>query len=237
MVAEAALECLAQRGQLAPQCPLGQLGEQLRVVGAGDERVEHRPPGDAERLGGDRGELDLGVLEHLLEPLHLACALLDLRLAVADDVAQLAQRPRWHEARAHQSVLDQLADPLRVLDVGLASGDVAQVTRVQQPALELVLEQEVDGAPVDTGRLHPDHRHGEAAQPVGERQEPRGRGRKRVRLSCRRPPAPSGTRTQAVSESLCTSSAAQRSIRRSMRTSLGSITPERPPGEASCWRV
>jgi len=44
-------------------------------------------------------------------------------------------------------VLDQLADPLGVLDVGLAAGDVAQVAGVEQPALEVVFEQVVHRLP------------------------------------------------------------------------------------------
>lgn len=204
-------------------------------MGTRDERLEHRPPGDAEHLGGDRGELDPSVLEDLLQPLHLARALLDLRLAVADEVAKLALRARRHEARPHEPMLDQLADPLRVLDVALAAGHVAQMPRVQKPALELVLEQEVDGAPVDAGRLHPDDGDGEAAQPVGQGEQPTVVVANAC-ISWRRPPVPSGTRTQAVSESLWTSSAAQRSMRRSIAPPrVGE--PERPLGEASYGEV
>jgi hypothetical protein len=106
---EAALQRLAQRGDLLAQRALGQLGEHVGVVGAGDQRVEHLAGRDAEHLGGDRGELDPGVLQGLLDPLHLASAFLDLGFAVADQVAQLTQRPRRHKARAHQPVLEQLA--------------------------------------------------------------------------------------------------------------------------------
>ena len=53
-------------------------------------------------------------------------AFLDLGFAVADQVAQLAQRPGRHEARADQPVLDQLAAPLGVLNIALATGDVTK---------------------------------------------------------------------------------------------------------------
>jgi hypothetical protein len=102
---EAALERFAQRRQLGAQASACQLGEQVGVVGAADERLEHRPPGDAEHVARDRGELDPCVLEHLVEPLHLARALLDLRLPVAGQVAQLADRARRYEARADEPVL------------------------------------------------------------------------------------------------------------------------------------
>ena len=87
MAGEAALQRFAQGGDLLAQRPLGQLGEHLWVVGAGDQRVEHPPGGHAEHLGGDRGELDPGVLEGLLDPLHLTRALLNLGGAVANQIA------------------------------------------------------------------------------------------------------------------------------------------------------
>ena len=55
MAGEAALERLPERGDLLAQRALGQLGEDLGVMGPGDQRVEHPPGGHAEHLGGDRG--------------------------------------------------------------------------------------------------------------------------------------------------------------------------------------
>src|SRR5713226_7665002 len=98
-------------------------------LSAGDERLEHQAHGDAERPGGDARELDARVLEHLVQALHLPASLLDLRLAITSQVAQLADRFRRHEARSYESMLNQLTDPGRVGDVGLSAGDVAQVLR------------------------------------------------------------------------------------------------------------
>jgi len=39
-----------------------------------------------------------------------------------------------------------------------------------------------DGFPVDAGRLHPNQRHPVTRQPIGQRQQPARRGRKRARL-------------------------------------------------------
>ena len=41
-------------------------------------------------------------------------------------------------------MLDELADPLGVLNVGLPAGDVLEVLGVKKPALEVVFEQVVD---------------------------------------------------------------------------------------------
>jgi hypothetical protein len=117
-----------------------------------------------------------------VQPLRLPRTLLDQRLAVAGQVAQLPDRPGWHEARADQAVLDQLADPHRIGHIRLAAGHVLEVLGVQQPALELILEQVVDRLPVHPGRLHPDHGDPEARQPVPQQHQSRRGGAKRPRL-------------------------------------------------------
>ena len=79
-------------------------------------------------------------------------------------------------------MLDELADPLRVLDVGLATRDVAQVVRVEQPALEPILERLEHRLPIHAGGLHPDQRHTGLGQPAGELREPGERRLERLRL-------------------------------------------------------
>ena len=182
MGAEAALQCLPQRRQLGPQATLGQFGQHGRVVGSRDQRVQHRPAGHAQHVAGDRAQLDPGVLQDLLQPLGFPGSLLDQRLAVAGQIAQLPDRLGSHERGSDQAVLDQLADPHRVGHVGLAPGHVAQVGGVEQPALEVVFQQVVHRPPVHPGGLHPDHGHTEAGQPVAQQHEPRGRGPKRPGL-------------------------------------------------------
>ncbi len=100
---------------------LGQLGQHLGVAFTGDERGQHRPARHAQHVGGDRVQLDAGVLEGLLDPLALAGVGLDEPFAVAGQVAQLADRRRRHEAAAQQPVLEQLGQPLGVSHVGLAA--------------------------------------------------------------------------------------------------------------------
>jgi hypothetical protein len=95
------------------------------------ERVEHRPPGDAEDIGGHAVELDPGVPKGLVQLLGLAL-LFDLGLAVAGQLADCANRLGRHEARLEQAGLQQLAQPFGVLDVGLATGDLLDVAGVDQ---------------------------------------------------------------------------------------------------------
>ena len=79
-------------------------------------------------------------------------------------------------------MLNELADPLGILHIGLPAGDVAQMVRVQKPALEPVLERLEHGLPVHPGGLHPDQRHTRLCQPRGEFGKPSQRGLERLRL-------------------------------------------------------
>ena len=74
-------------------------------------------------MRGDARELDPGVLQDFLEPLDRATALVGLRSAQTGQVPQPADLRRRHEARSDEPVLHELADPLRVLHIGLAAGD------------------------------------------------------------------------------------------------------------------
>jgi hypothetical protein len=74
-------------------------------------------------------------------------------------------------------VLEQLAEPLGVPDVGLATGHVLDVLGVDEPELEVVLEQVVDRLPVDAGRLHRDVGDAEPLEPVAQRQQLAGHRR------------------------------------------------------------
>ena len=86
----------------------------------------------------------------------------------------IPQQPNiaWrHETRRHQSVLDQLGDPHRVRDIGLAARHVPQMLGVDHPDREMVLQHVVDRFPIDAGRFHPDQRHLLRGQPFRERFE------------------------------------------------------------------
>jgi len=69
-------------------------------------------------------------------------------------------------------VLHELADPPGVLDVGLGTGNVAQVVRIHKPALEALLERLEHRLPVHARGLHPDQRHPELSQPRTELGKP-----------------------------------------------------------------
>ena len=132
---EAALERLAQRRQLLAQLPFGELGEHRRVGRARDERVEHRPAGLAEDVGGDAVELDPGVLEDLVQPVGLALALAGSAPCGSGSGCAASRIGLGGTKLAlQQPGLEQLAQPRGVRDVGLAAGHLLDVAGVDEQA-------------------------------------------------------------------------------------------------------
>jgi hypothetical protein len=66
----------------------------------------------------------------------------------------------------------ELLDPLAVDDVGLAAGDILDVTRVDEHDVDAArLEDLVEGDPVDAGGFHGDGGHAARGEPVGQTME------------------------------------------------------------------
>jgi hypothetical protein len=135
--------------------------------------------------------LDTSVLQGLLDPLALGAMGLDEPLAVADKIPQLPDRRRGHEAAAQQPTLQQLTQPGRIADVGLAAGQDLDVAGIDQQQLQPALLQHIPtGLPVLPRRLH--HHLGDALglQPVGQRLQARGERRVGADLLAASSPTP-----------------------------------------------
>jgi hypothetical protein len=76
-----------------------------------------------------------------LDPLALGAVGLDEPLAVADKIPQLPDLRRGHEAAPQQPTLQQLTQPGRIADVGLAPGQDLDVAGVDQQQLQPALLQ------------------------------------------------------------------------------------------------
>jgi hypothetical protein len=172
---ETAFERVLERGQLLAQPALGQVGQNLGVGRAGNERVEHRATRDPEDVRRDAVQLDVGVLQRLVQPVGLALALSDLRLAIPGKQAQRPHRLGRHEAALQQAGLGQLTQPLRVADVRLAARYLLDVAGVDQQQLEVVFEDVPDRLPVHARGLHHDLRNAMGRQPITQRQQPTDR--------------------------------------------------------------
>jgi hypothetical protein len=94
---------------------------------------------DAERSVAG-GRLRPGVLEHLVQPVHLGGCGPGSALALTSQVAQLAARPLEQEA-AQQPVGQDLSDPPDVDHVGLTARGVLEMRGVDQQHLSPVVPQ------------------------------------------------------------------------------------------------
>ena len=65
-----AQRCL-QFGRAGFDPPVGQCRQSIRVGFAGDQRFDHPTAGQADDVGDDRVELDVGVFQRLLQPLDV----------------------------------------------------------------------------------------------------------------------------------------------------------------------
>lgn len=85
--------------------------------------------------------------------------------AVAGQIAQRADRRRRNEAGSDQAVAGEIADPLTVPDVRLASRHVADAMRIAHDDLETIFQHGVYRTPVNPGALEGDQRAAALRQP------------------------------------------------------------------------
>ena len=128
MSAEAAPEGLPQLGHLAPQPALGERGEDVGVTFAGDERLAASPRPETPRMSEATEPSRMPASSRVLA-IRWASELwvwmsrfFFMPLAVAGQVAHVADGGRRDEAAAQQAVLEELGQPGGVTHIGLAPG-------------------------------------------------------------------------------------------------------------------
>ena len=157
------------------------VGEDVGVALAGDEGPEDRQAGRADDVADDAREQEVHLGERLLHPLDIGAGGLDEDVTVAHEGAEGQDRPGGAEAAAQEPDTVEFAQPLTVLDIALAAGDVLDVAGVDEQDLEAARFEDVeDRDPVDAGRFHGDARHATGDEPVGEAVEVGGEGPERL---------------------------------------------------------
>ena len=145
----------------------------LRFSLAVDEGLQYRAAALAQNVTDHDAELDVGVFEDLLDALGMGAALTHELLAGAGQRAQFLDRSRGHEAGTDQAMGQQIGQPHRVVDIGLAAGDVLDVCGVGQHQFEVPFEHVPHRLPVHARGLHGDVLDTERLEPVGQGQQPR----------------------------------------------------------------
>src|SRR3984893_2868486 len=91
--------------------------------------------------------------------------------AIAYQIAQLTDCARGDKTRTQEPILQQLRQPGRVTDVGLATRHPLDIRRIDQQQREALLQYVKHRFPVDPGRLHRNMAHALRAQPVMRTQQ------------------------------------------------------------------
>jgi hypothetical protein len=115
------------------------------------QRLQHAHSRDAEDITGHAGQLDVGSLQDLQQPVAFGAAALHQLAPVARQITQFPDGLRGHEAGLQQPVQQQVGDPLRILHVGLAPGHVLDVLSVGHQELEGSFQDGVHRLPVHSG--------------------------------------------------------------------------------------
>ena len=116
---EPAVQRLGQLGALGPHPADGQVRQGLRVALPGDQCLDHRPGRVGVQAGGDRGDLDQGPLEQLLQPRPVPGPLVHQVGAQPGELPQPPDLGRRHELGPQHAPLGQLRQPHCVLFVRL----------------------------------------------------------------------------------------------------------------------
>ena len=125
-------------------------------------------------------QLHVHLHQGLLHQLNVRRRRIDEPLAVPQDRPQPQKALVRTEAAAEQTILVELLEPLRVIDVRFPPWDMLHVARIHEEDLEPPrLEDLEDGNPVNARRFHGDGRDADGVQPVGQTTEIAGKAPER----------------------------------------------------------
>jgi len=140
-ISDAPAERSPQRLRWSLDAALHKGEQRVRSAFAVDQGLHDGSTADAHTLGQHGAELEVGMIERLLQPLHMAGLLAGQLLAAAEQRAQVLGRRFRHEAWADQAVGQQVGEPQRVSDIGLAAGHVLHMRGLGQDQRELAVRK------------------------------------------------------------------------------------------------
>ena len=136
---------------------IAQARQHLGVTLAGEDCADDPQAGCAGDVGDDVVELKIHLGQRLLHVLNMRGRILEQTLALTHVGTQLGNLTFGPKAGAQQTVGMKPLQPLRVADVGLASGHVLGIARIDKEHREATgVEKLEDRNPVDAGRFHDD---------------------------------------------------------------------------------
>jgi hypothetical protein len=159
---------------------MGEGGQPGRISLAGNHRLKHGPAALAKHVAEQAGDLDIGLLQRLVDALHVPRLVANQLLARAHQGAQLLGGNIGNKARPDQAVREELPQPCGIVHVALATRHILHVRRIGQHQGKIFIARQhlPDRLPVDAGRLHDDVSDAVLRQPIQQLQQTfRGRGK------------------------------------------------------------
>lgn len=154
-------------GRMAPMVAVPR--QVRRVAVARDDVAEDAQAGDARDVGDDAGEQEVHLHQSLLHALNERGRTFDEGGAVPQIAAQGDHPVSRAEAAPQQAEHVQIAEPLAIRDVTLATGHMFDVPGIHQDDLKAAgLEDLEYRNPVDAGGFHRHMRYATGGEPVGE---------------------------------------------------------------------
>jgi len=171
MILHPSLQRFLQLRALLPQPATRQVGQHRWVGLTFQKGGQHCATRCSQHIRCDCGQLDVGILQHFLEPVGDPSALLHETTTMPRQIAQGALLSRRDEAAAQQAVAQQIGQPFRIADIGLAAGHGLHMLGVDDEHVELTFQQVIDRPPVDAGAFHHHMRAASLGQPIRQGQQ------------------------------------------------------------------
>src|SRR4030095_1809470 len=98
--------------------------------------------------------VEFAILQNALPPVLLRLASRQQLASTPGKISEFANRSRWNETVANQTMAQQVSQPLAVLHICLPPGNVLDVSWICQHYLHGRLKHVEDGVPIITRALH-----------------------------------------------------------------------------------
>lgn len=121
---------------------------------AGDKEFHKISPRDAKEIGYDGVNFDIGALEGFVDASSEISDRSHIALTHPPKLTPLASILGQKKASPEQTVSEQTGKPLRVGNIGLASGDILDMTGIDKDELQVPFKDVVYRMPVNAGTLN-----------------------------------------------------------------------------------
>ena len=146
---------------------MAQARQHLGVTLAGKNRADDPQAGRASDVGDDVVELEIHLCQRLLHMLDMRGRVLKQTLALTHVGTQLGDLAFGSKAGTQKPMRMKPLQPLRIADVGLASGHVLGIARIDKEDNKATgIEQLENWNPVNAGRFHDDGLDATFREPV-----------------------------------------------------------------------